>query len=81
MFSAAGALARTFVPLLAVAALVVGIESVHSAPAMRLVDSGNPLAGQPFYVDPASAAMSAHNANPGSAQTGRDSRDAPGLLA
>jgi endoglucanase len=39
------------------------------APAVRLVDASNPLAGQPFYVDPTSVAMvAARNANPPSPQ-------------
>ncbi|MCV7074490.1 glycoside hydrolase family 6 protein [Mycobacterium szulgai] len=61
------------VPFMAVTAvagtaLVADPPQVGQAPAMRLVDASNPLAGQPFYVDPASAAMAAHNANPGNAQ-------------
>nr|WP_244268828.1 MULTISPECIES: glycoside hydrolase family 6 protein [Mycobacterium] len=39
------------------------------APAVRLVDSGNPLAGAPFYVNPNSAAMrAAQKADPPSAE-------------
>jgi len=36
-------------------------DPVHgaSAPAMRLVDDANPLAGMPFYINPTSAAMRA----------------------
>ena len=37
---------------------------VASAPAIRLVDESNPLAGRPFYVDPISGAMSAARSNP-----------------
>ncbi|MFV0495065.1 glycoside hydrolase family 6 protein [Mycobacterium sp.] len=68
------AVARSFAPAAAVAALVgtglsVGPDVVSSAPEMRLVDASNPLAGQPFYVDPISLAMNAaHSANPPSAQ-------------
>ncbi|OOK76524.1 endoglucanase A [Mycobacterium kansasii] len=53
-----------------VAGLVsAGAVHVGAAPEVRLVDAGNPLAGQPFYVDPASAAMAAaRNANPPSPQ-------------
>jgi endoglucanase len=70
MSSVAGAVARRISPFLAVAA-VVGLgcyaDPVQSvtAPGVRLVDAANPLAGQPLYVDPTSAAMrAAHNANP-----------------
>lgn len=39
------------------------------APAARLVDAANPLAGHALYVDPTSAAMAAaHRANPPSAE-------------
>lgn len=42
---------------------------VVRAPALILVDAANPLAGKPFYVDPASAAMvAARNANPPNAE-------------
>ena len=73
MFSAAGAVTRWIVPFLAVAAVAaMGFTAaplqVGPPPAIRLVDAGNPLAGQPFYVDPASAAMAAHNGNPANAQ-------------
>jgi endoglucanase len=68
MSSAAGAVARWISPFLAVAA-VAGLgcyaDPVQSVPApgVRLVDAANPLAGQPLYVDPTSAAMrAAHNA-------------------
>ncbi|MGB9228050.1 glycoside hydrolase family 6 protein [Mycobacterium sp.] len=72
MFSAAGAASRWFVPFLAVAAVAgIGFSSappqVGPPPAIRLADAGGPL-WQPFYVDPVSAAMGAHNANPGNAQ-------------
>ncbi|MDP7731268.1 MULTISPECIES: glycoside hydrolase family 6 protein [Mycobacterium] len=70
--TAAGAVSRWIAPFLTVAAVaamgLAGSTQTTPAPAMRLVDSSNPLAGQSFYVDPASAAMGAHNANPGSAQ-------------
>lgn len=56
--------------LAAVAVVAAGLTApVTSTPAIRLTDSGNPLAGQPFYVDPSSAAMNAaRGANPPSAQ-------------
>lgn len=70
--SVAGAFARWIVPFLAVAAVAATVFSgipVTPAPPMRLTDSGNPLAGQPFYVDPVSSAMNAaRGANPPSAQ-------------
>lgn len=70
--SAAGILARLFVPFLAVAA-VVGMAAdpaeVGSGPGVRLADAENPVGGMPFYVDPSSAAMvAARNANPPSAE-------------
>jgi len=66
-FSAVGVAARWVVPFLTVA--VVAYATVSAAPAVRLVDAANPLAGHPFYVDPGSAAMrAAHNANPPSAE-------------
>lgn len=59
MFSA-GAVARWISPFLAVAALVVvgaiGPAQVSPAPAVRLATDANPLAGTPFYVNPASKA-------------------------
>jgi endoglucanase len=57
-------------PLLTVAAVAgMGLAGdpvqVGPAPAVRLVDEVNPLAGAPLYVNPASAAMrAAQNANP-----------------
>ncbi len=67
MSSAAGAVARWISPFLAVAA-VAGLALVSdpvSAPAIRLADDANPLAGQTFYVNPQSAAMrAAQSANP-----------------
>jgi endoglucanase len=61
MSSAAGAVARWISPLLTVAAVAgIGLlaEPVHvgPAPAVRLVSDANPLAGWPFYVNPASKA-------------------------
>ncbi|MGV0993068.1 MAG: glycoside hydrolase family 6 protein [Mycobacterium sp.] len=57
--SAVGALARWATPFLAVASIVgLGLQP-EAAPAVRLVDESNPLAGKPFYVDPISAAMRA----------------------
>jgi endoglucanase len=62
MSSVAGAVARWIVPFLAVAAV---IGWVGPDPAILLVDNANPLAGEPFFVDPTSPAMkAAHNANP-----------------
>ena len=57
-------------PFLAVAAVAgLGCSAypvqVGPAPAVRLVDEANPLAGTPFYVNPTSRAMvAAANANP-----------------
>ncbi|HEY9306157.1 MAG TPA: glycoside hydrolase family 6 protein, partial [Mycobacterium sp.] len=60
-FSAAGAVARWIAPFLTVAAVVF----LANAPAVRLVDDANPLAGMPFYVNPTSAAMrAAQHADP-----------------
>jgi endoglucanase len=70
MSSAASAVARWIAPFLTVAAIAgMGLASdpvqVGPAPAVRLVDEVNPLAGAPFYVNPTSAAMrAAQNANP-----------------
>ena len=70
MSSAVGAVARWSSPFLAVAAVASMVCSadpvqVGPAPAVRLVDEVNPLAGAPFYVNPTSAAMrAAQNANP-----------------
>jgi endoglucanase len=67
MSSVAGAVARWIVPFLAIAA--VAGPQVGPAPAVLLVDAANPLVGEPFYVDPTSAAMAAaHRANPPSAE-------------
>jgi len=70
MFSAAGAVVRWIAPFLTVAA-VVGMgqlgDPVHvsPAPAVRLADEANPLAGMPFYVNPTSGAMrAAQHADP-----------------
>jgi endoglucanase len=70
MSSTAGAVARWISPFLTVAT-VVGLGclaapmQVRPAPAIRLVDAANPLAGQALYVNPDSAAMRAANgANP-----------------
>ncbi|MBY0443353.1 MAG: glycoside hydrolase family 6 protein [Mycobacteriaceae bacterium] len=72
MFSAAGALLRWIASLLTVtatASLVVLADPVHSTPVVRLTDEANPLAGLPFYVNPASAAMrAAQHADPPSPQ-------------
>lgn len=73
--SALGVVARSMVPLLAVAVVAgTGVVAeparIGSEPAVRLAsDDGNPLAGMPFYVDPVSAAMrAAKSANPPSAE-------------
>ncbi len=74
MFSAAGAVARFFAPVLMIAAVagmgfLAGPAPVGSAPALRLVDDANPLAGMPFYVNPNSAAMrAAQHADPPSSE-------------
>ena len=64
MSSAAGAVARWVAPFLTVAAVtslgfVADPAPVRPAPAVRLADEVNPLAGAPFYVNPTSAAMRA----------------------
>ena len=70
MSSAASAVARWISPFLAVAtvfAISLSADPVQNgpAPAVRLADAANPLAGQPFYVDPISSAMNAaHSADP-----------------
>ena len=67
---AAGAVARWIAPFLtaaAVAGMVCSAAPVQigSAPAVRLVDEVNPLAGAAFYVNPTSAAMrAAQHADP-----------------
>jgi endoglucanase len=69
MFSAAGAVARWIAPVLTVAA-VAGTGFLADpvrvpAPAVRLTDEANPLAGMPFYVNPNSSAMrAAQHADP-----------------
>jgi endoglucanase len=66
MPSAIGAVARWISPFLA-GAVVAGVVCVAdpvpvvSAPAMRLASEANPLAGQTFYVNPASKAKRAAN--------------------
>jgi endoglucanase len=54
----------------AVAGMISSAElaEVRPSPAIRLVDSGNPLAGQNFYVNPQSAAMRAAQSDPSSPQ-------------
>ena len=64
MSSAASAVARWIAPFLTVAAvagmgLVADPAQVGPAPAVRLANEANPLAGAPFYVNPTSAAMRA----------------------
>jgi endoglucanase len=74
MFTAARAVARWIVPFLTIAAvsgtgLLAGPVQVRPAPAVRLTDDSNPLAGMPFYVNPTSAAMrAAQHADPPSAE-------------
>jgi endoglucanase len=69
-FSAAGAVARWIAPFLTVAAVagtgfLADPVQVASAPAVRLADEVDPLAGMPFYVNPTSAAMrAAQHADP-----------------
>ena len=58
-----GVLTRWAGPFLAAAAIVGGLTPVQ-APAVRLVDESNPLAGKPFYVDPISAAARAAKGSP-----------------
>ncbi|MGV0838380.1 glycoside hydrolase family 6 protein [Mycolicibacterium thermoresistibile] len=65
--SAADAAARWIVALLGavVAAGVVFVTApAGTAPTVRLVSDANPLAGQTFYVDPASKGMRAAQSNP-----------------
>lgn len=69
ILSAATSAARCITALLAVAVLGVAAVNVNgrhldSGTAVRLADADNPLAGQPFYVDPASTAMVAARNNP-----------------
>ena len=70
MSSTADAVARWVAPFLTVAAvaslgLVADPVHVGPAPAVRLADEANPLAGAPFYVNPTSAAMrAAQSADP-----------------
>ncbi|RDH75661.1 1,4-beta-glucanase [Mycolicibacterium moriokaense] len=69
--SAAGPIARyitSFLTVAAVVGLVLSAGPTPAAPTVRLVDDANPLAGQPLYVDPNSAAMRASSANPDSPQ-------------
>ncbi|OCB23130.1 1,4-beta-glucanase [Mycobacterium malmoense] len=72
--SAASVFARCVAPFLTLAAVAwLGLSTdppqAGRAPAVRLVDSGNPLAGAPFYVNPNSAAMrAAQKADPPSAE-------------
>jgi endoglucanase len=66
-----GVVARWVVPFLTVVGVTVAGASTQTgvAPPIRLVDSGNPIAGHNLYVDPTSAAMAAaHHANPPSAE-------------
>jgi len=62
--------ARWFLPFLtAVGVTFAATAHTGLAPAVRLVDAANPLAGHSLYVDPTSAAMAAaHRATPPSAE-------------
>lgn len=62
-FSVTGALARWITPFLTVAA-VLGTGALAAPPAMQLTSEANPLAGQSFYVNPASKAMRAAQSDP-----------------
>jgi endoglucanase len=64
MSSAAGAVTRWIAPFLTVAtvAATVLVTGPVQAPAVRLAADANPLAGLPFYVNPASKARTAANA-------------------
>ena len=62
VFSAFGVLTRWVAPALTLAAVAATAVTTGPAPAVHLVNDDNPLAGRPFYVDPVSAAMNAHNA-------------------
>jgi endoglucanase len=57
-------------PVAAAAVVCAGVIAApvqsSPAPAIRLVDDSNPLAGRPFYVDPISSAMLAAKNNPSS---------------
>jgi endoglucanase len=70
MFSATRAVARWIAPFLSVTAIagmgfLADPAQVRPAPGVRLISDANPLAGMPFYVTPASAAMrAAQQANP-----------------
>jgi cellulase/cellobiase CelA1 len=69
--SATGVVARWVVPFLTVVGVTVAATSTQTgiAPPIRLVDSGNPIAGHNLYVDPTSAAVAAaHRADPPSAE-------------
>lgn len=61
MSSAASAALRCIAPLLSIAALAGALLSAApvQAPAVRLADEANPLAGMPFYVNPKSKARTA----------------------
>ncbi|MFM9035134.1 MAG: glycoside hydrolase family 6 protein [Mycobacterium sp.] len=61
--SAVRALARSILPLLTVTGVAAGALT-GPAPAVRLADESNPLAGRPFYVDPISGAMAAAKSSP-----------------
>lgn len=64
MSSAVGAVARWIFPFLTVVAVAVIGVTAAPPPAIRLADDAGGLGGQPLFVDPWSAAMAAHNADP-----------------
>ena len=69
MSSAIGAVARWITPFLTVAAVAGMVLTAEPAPVgpsptVRLAADGNPLAGVPFYVNPASKAMRAAQGDP-----------------
>ena len=59
-------MAPVAVTALACAGVLASPVPSGPAPAIRLVDESNPLAGRPFYVDPISSAMLAAKNNPSS---------------
>ena len=59
-------MAPVAVTALACAGVLANPVPSGPAPAIRLVDESNPLAGRPFYVDPISSAMLAAKNNPSS---------------
>ena len=66
MSSPACAVTRWIAPILTVAAVVIAglVADPVQAPAVRLAADANPLAGQNFYINPASKAMRATQGDP-----------------